>query len=32
LEDFIAIGGEDSECSGVIIEARLAIAKAKGGE
>ena len=31
LEDFIAIGGEDSERSGVVIEARLAIAKAKGG-
>ncbi len=32
LADFISIGGEDSDCSGVIIEARLAIANAKGGE
>mgnify|MGYP003114750278 FL=1 len=30
LEDFIAIGGKDSDRSGVIIEATSAIAKARG--
>lgn len=30
LEDFIAIGGKDSDRSGVIIQATSAIAKARG--